>query len=121
MSQWTQETTLEVLKKIYEKAATDRTYRELCLSQPEAAVKQVTDRPLPGGFTVRFIESTADATFVLPDFIGDSELSDEQLEAVVGGKKKKKKNDKNDDDIGAEYIDDDFPSFNSYTFFICGK
>jgi len=101
MSQWTQETTSEVLKKIYEKAATDRTYRVLCLSQPEAAIKQVTDRPMPEGFKVRFIENTADATFVLPDFIGDTELSDEQLEAVVGGKKKKKK-DKDDDDDSFE-------------------
>ena len=100
MSQWTQETVNEVLGQIYKKAATDRTYRELCLSQPEEAIKQVTDQPLPEGFTVRFIENTADATFVLPDFIGDTELSDEQLEVVVGGKKKKKKDkDKDKDDF----------------------
>ena len=56
MSQWTQESMNEVLKQIYEKAATDKAFRELCLSRPEAAVKQVTNLELPEGFTVRFVD-----------------------------------------------------------------
>ena len=100
MSQWTQETINGVLKQIYEKASTDKAFRELCLSRPEAAVKQVTNQELPEGFTVRFVDNGgANATFVLPDFLGDSELSDAQLEAVVGGKKKKKKDDDDDFDV----------------------
>jgi len=63
---------------------------------------------------VRFVDNSgADATFVLPDFLGDSELSDAQLEAVVGGKKKKKK-DKDDDDD-----DDEQLGFSAFHFVKC--
>jgi len=127
MSQWTRESSDAVLKQIYQKAATDQAYRELCLSQPEEAIKQVTDQALPEGFKVRFVDNAgADATIVLPDFLGDGELSDAQLGAVVGGKKKKKKKYKDIDYPDYEYADgyddvENFPSFSSYTFMICGK
>jgi len=105
MSQWTQDAMNEVLKQIFRRASTDLSFRELCLSQPEAAIRQVTSQALPEGFKVRFVDNAgADATFVLPDFLEDSELSDAQLEAVAGGKKKKKKDkDKDDDDDDAEH------------------
>jgi len=98
MSDWTNEKTSEVLKAVYAKAATDKAFRALVLENPNEAVKQAADVEVPAGFKVRFVENVgADATFVLPDFIGDSELSDEQLEAVAGGKKKKKHDDDDDD------------------------
>ncbi|TNJ64944.1 NHLP leader peptide family natural product precursor [Paenibacillus hemerocallicola] len=94
MSGWTNEKTNEALKTVFAKAATDKAFRALVLENPNEAVKQAAGVEIPAGFTVRFVENDGvDATFVLPDFIGDSELSDEQLEAVAGGKKKKKDDD----------------------------
>ncbi|MFK7692789.1 NHLP leader peptide family RiPP precursor [Paenibacillus sp. HJGM_3] len=100
MSEWNQEKVQEALKTVFAKAATDKSFRELAMSNPAEAVKAASGVDLPAGFTVRFVENGgADATFVLPDFVGDSELSDEQLEAVAGGKKKNKnKNSDPEDD-----------------------
>jgi hypothetical protein len=98
MSEWNQEKVQEALKTVFSKTATDKTFRELALNNPTEAVKQAAGIDIPAGFTVRFVENgRADATFVLPDYVGDSELSDEQLEAVAGGKKKKNKDDADDD------------------------
>lgn len=97
MSEWNQEKVQEALMAVFSKAATDKTFRELALNHPTEAVKQAASVDLPAGFTVRFVGNDgADATFVLPDYVGDSELSDEQLEAVAGGKKKKKNKDDGD-------------------------
>lgn len=99
MSGWANEKTNEALNAVFAKAATDKAFRSLVLENPNEAVRQAAGVEIPAGFTVRFVENDGvDATFVLPDFIGDSELSDEQLEAVAGGKKKKKKDDDGGDD-----------------------
>ena len=78
------------LAEIVRRAQHDPAFRQLCLQDPAAAVKEVTDEALPPGFTLRFIDNDhADLVVVLPDPIvgattGD-ELSDEQLSAVSGG------------------------------------
>jgi len=88
MSQWTAEAANQALTDLYKRAATDKEFRQLCLSRPEEAVKQAAGLALPEGFTIRFVDNEgADATFVLPDLQEDgSELLDLQLEAVAGGK-----------------------------------
>lgn len=103
VSGWTNDKTNEVLTAVFAKAATDKVFRALVQENPNEAVKQAAGLDVPAGFTVRFVENDGvDATFVLPDFIGDSELSDEQLEAVAGGKKKKKHDDDDDSGKGAD-------------------
>ncbi|WP_405452895.1 NHLP leader peptide family RiPP precursor [Paenibacillus sp. HJGM_3] len=102
MSGWTHEKMNEALKTVFAKAATDKAFRALVLENPNEAVRQAAGVEIPPGMTVRFVENDGvDATLVLPDFVGDSELSDEQLEAVAGGKRKKKNDDDDDSDKGA--------------------
>ena len=65
----------------------DPQYRSLALENPEAAIAQVTEHPLPTGFKVKFVDNAgANKTIVLPDAVpGVEELSDAELEQVAGG------------------------------------
>lgn len=78
--------TLEIIRR---KAAEDPDFRELCLSNPKAAVKKATGIEVPDDFNLRFVENNgADLTVVLPDEEPKSEddlLSDDDLEDVAGG------------------------------------
>lgn len=71
------------------RSATDMEFRAKLLSDSPAAIAEFARQDLSAMATlpnVKFIENTADATFVLPDFIDDAaELSDAELEAVAGG------------------------------------
>ena len=86
---WTKDQVDHVLAEIIRRAQRDTAYRKLCLQNPPAAVKAVTDEPLPDGFRLRFIDNEqADLTVILPDMIapGSSlELSDDELSKVSGG------------------------------------
>lgn len=85
---WNQEEAQAALQMIIKRATTDAEFRELFLTNPAAAVKEVTGRELPEGFTLRVVENKgADLTVVLPDTPPASELSDSELEAVAGGHK----------------------------------
>lgn len=83
---WTQEEAQAALQKIIKRATTDAEFRQLFLTDAAAAVKEVTGRELPEGYTLRVVENKgADLTVVLPDPSASSELSDSELEAVAGG------------------------------------
>jgi hypothetical protein len=87
-----QEITLQeadsLLEEMVKRAQSDLEFRQLCLSEPNIATKQVTGKEVPEGFKLRFVENQgADLTIVLPDPIdANAELSDEELEEVAGGK-----------------------------------
>jgi hypothetical protein len=84
---WTEEEAQNALGSIVKRATTDHEFRRLALENPAAAVLEATGKPLPEGFEINVLENDgADLTVVLPDAIGDSELSDGQLEAIAGGK-----------------------------------
>lgn len=85
--EWTVEEIKKVKKKIDEKARTDIDFRTLCLTNPKQAIEQITDKSLPPGFKVRFIENEdAHFTHVLPDPIdASSELSEDELNQVAAG------------------------------------
>lgn len=84
---WSKEEMKKAAAAIYEKAAKDAAFRQLCVMNPGEAVKQVTGKALPEGFNVQFIDKSAShLTFVLPDPLTDqSALSDQELDHVAGG------------------------------------
>jgi hypothetical protein len=83
---WTEETVQTALQGIVKRATSDAEFRKLVLDDPAAAVREATGKSLPEGFVINVVANDgADWTVVLPDAIGDSELSDSQLEGVAGG------------------------------------
>lgn len=74
------------MKAVLSRSATDKTFRQLLLTDPHAAIAQATGEVVPANFRVSFIENTADATVVLPPAVSDTaELSEHELETVAGG------------------------------------
>ena len=56
------------------------------MSTPREAVSEFYGREIPPSVDIRFVENSADATFVLPDAIDPAaELNEKELEAVAGG------------------------------------
>lgn len=83
---WTQADVNEAIGVVTRKATTDRAFRQLVLSEPNAAIKSATGKDVPPGFAIKVIENAPgiDQTYVLPDFRG-GELSEADLEQVAGG------------------------------------
>ena len=84
--EWTQEKLNELYLKIQRKAMTDEEYRKELLEDADAVIEQEIGEKLPEGMKFQVIESDPayNATFVLPDMIGE-ELEDEDLDQVAGG------------------------------------
>ncbi len=78
----------QAIQVVVKRAQAYREFRQLCLTDPSAAIKKAIGKDIPEGFTLRFVENKgADLTVVLPDPIDvSSELSDADLEQVAGGK-----------------------------------
>ena len=74
----------QAMQALLSRSATDLDFRNRLLADPSAAIAEHTGQA-SGTANVVFVENTADATIVLPDFVGDAELSEEELEAVAGG------------------------------------
>jgi hypothetical protein len=88
-TQWTQEAIQENVKKIIDRATTDKEFRALALSNPAQAVEQTAGMPIPPGVKLQFVDNArANFTVVLPDMqeADSSELSDVELEQVAGGR-----------------------------------
>lgn len=87
---WAPQDIEAALQQVLSRARADAAFRELCLKDSDAAVKEAIHQDLPAGFTVRFVDNArADLTVVLPDLIQpEKELSDEDLEVVAGGTSK---------------------------------
>jgi hypothetical protein len=75
------------MQQVYDRAASDAAFRQLCLTDAHEAFRTETGMELPEDFRVRFVDGTgADATIVLPEPPRvDGQLSDAELLAVVGG------------------------------------
>ena len=85
MSQpWSPQTFAELRAKLFSRAATDADFRQLCLTDPRAAVREISGMEPPANLPLRFKESEP-YTFSLPPFLGVRELSDVEMEQVSGG------------------------------------
>ena len=84
---WTREDLDNAMDKIEELASTDMDFRNLCLSDPHAAIKKATGKDVDPSYKLKFLENEGGyESFVLPDFQGSGdELSDADLDSVAGG------------------------------------
>jgi len=74
------------LQKLLHRSAIDQEFRKKLLTTPREALREFHGQEIPATVDVRFIENTADATFVLPDAIDPAaELSEEEMQTVAGG------------------------------------
>ena len=80
-----------MLRRVLHRSATDREFRTRLIAQPDSAIEEilgVSVTNLQAPIRVKFVEKDpgVDALVVLPDFQDpEGELSDAELEAVVGG------------------------------------
>ncbi|MTI80393.1 MAG: NHLP leader peptide family natural product precursor [Firmicutes bacterium] len=85
MTTWTESEVNETLEKLFKQPATNIEFRKLCLSDPGAAIKQVSGKEIPSGLKIKFVENEgADRTLVLPDLLTE-DLSEDDLDNVAGG------------------------------------
>lgn len=87
VADWTAQDAEKAVKESITRARTDLKFRELALSNPRAAVKEVSGKEPPEGLRIKFFDGgDAHITVVLPEYVADaSELTDAQLEQVAGG------------------------------------
>src|SRR5436190_62561 len=85
---WTNEEIDSTLRAGTERSLTDSAFRALAISNPAAAIAKVTDKPVPAGFRIQFVDNAKnDLTIVLPDPSMDRkpEVNEEELAGVAGG------------------------------------
>ncbi len=76
-----------LLNAILDRATCDRGFRQLLLDEPKSAIHCEFGIEIPPSFKIKFIEKDPDihSLVVLPAFLGDGELSEDDLEAACGG------------------------------------
>lgn len=77
----------QLLEAILSRSTIDLEFRQLLLDQPKPTIHREFGIQVPTDFTIKFIEKEpqVDSLVVLPDFVGDGELDDDDLEQVCGG------------------------------------
>ena len=75
-NEWTEAEAKTVEQEFLRKAATDREFRELALSDPRKAVEEIAHKPLPSGVTIHTVDGGAsDITVVLPPLMSADQFS----------------------------------------------
>ena len=84
--QWTQQQIDECIEACRRRAAVDAGFRGKLLSDPAAAIRELSGRGIPAGFRIRILENDPayGATFVLPPPVAGGG-SDNELDDVAGG------------------------------------
>jgi RecJ-like exonuclease len=88
MSDWSKESVEEVVEKVCAKAAKDEKFRALCISNIQAAIKEVSGKEVPSNLKINVVDTTGyHMNVTLPPLQkADGELKDSELESVAGGK-----------------------------------
>ena len=79
--QWTQQQIDECIEACRRRAAVDAGFRGKLLSDPAAAIRELSGREIPAGFRIKVLENDPayDATFVLPPAVSGG-VSDKELD-----------------------------------------
>jgi hypothetical protein len=85
--QWSNAEIREILAEVGRRTANNAEFRALALRDANAALRQVTSKPIPENFKVQFVDNSAThMTVVLPPAKSKEDaLSEEELELVSGG------------------------------------
>jgi hypothetical protein len=85
--QWSKAEIQETLAEVGRRTANNAEFRALALRDANAAIRQVTSKPIPENFKVQFVDNAAaHMTVVLPPAKSkEGVLSEEELELVSGG------------------------------------
>jgi hypothetical protein len=77
----------DALQEVLARAARDRDFRQQLLNDPRRGIQETFGLVIPAEFRIKFVERdpSLDALIVLPEYIGDDVLSDEELDSVAGG------------------------------------
>ena len=83
---WTEEKFNEMKSQLFEKASTDEDFRNKCIEDAHAAIKEISGMNPPEDVKVNFISNEPGVSnVVLPDPRVSEELSEENLDKVAGG------------------------------------
>lgn len=80
---WTEDDVQKTVQAVIKKAAGDAKFKQLAITDPAAAIKDVTGRVLPAGMKVEMIEAGAEMHGNVR--YTPAELSDADLGTVSGG------------------------------------
>lgn len=85
-TEWTMAKAEEVFNKVQERAKTDVAFRNLCITDVNTAVKEVSGLDIPEGFEVNLVEgANGELLFAPKSRDGEQELDESELEMVSGG------------------------------------
>lgn len=82
---WTAETANAAFEQLKERAAHDEAFRSLVLEDAAAAVKELTGKEVPEGYTISFSLNEQGEVVGETVMTGERELDESELEAVAGG------------------------------------
>jgi hypothetical protein len=78
--------TKEALKAVLKKASSDEDFRQKCISNPNAAIKEAAGIEVPTGVEIKFVEPGSAIVVTLPPLgSGEAELDEQVLAAVAAG------------------------------------
>ena len=88
MAGWTEAKMEETMDSIWDRAQTDKEFRQLCLNNPQEAIRVASGLEVPESYKIKFIEGDPayNETWVLPSFKEEAdELSEGELDMAAGG------------------------------------